>query len=361
MIVVAYIVLVFTGIQLLVVLVNLVFRQKMPAAPDSGGLVSVLIPARDEEPNIAAILQALQKQDYGDIEIIVFDDQSTDRTADIVEEYSKNDSRIKLVQSTGLPTGWLGKNFACHTLAQHARGRFFLFLDADVQVYNDLIRRSIAFAEKHKLGLLSIFPVQLMTSAGERLTVPIMYFILLSLLPLGLVRRSRFASLSAANGQFMLFDAEIYKQFQPHHEVKSCKVEDIAIARYFKRKKIKVACLAGERDVKCRMYNDFDSALNGFSKNVLSFFGGSVALAVLFWLVTTLGIFPVMALGAYKLAAYMLVMLCVHIFISMVSYQPVFKNVLLAIPRQMVLGAMLYIAVRNEIKKEFQWKGRNIY
>lgn len=357
----AYFVFVFTGIQLLVVLINLVFRQKMPAVSDSGGLVSVLIPARNEEPNIGVILQALQKQHYRDMEIIVFDDQSTDRTAEIVEEFTKTDDRIKLVRSTGLPAGWLGKNFACHMLAQHAAGRFFLFLDADVLVYNDLIKRSIAFAEKHKLGLLSIFPVQLMPTAGERLTVPVMNFILLSLLPLELVRRSRFASLSAANGQFMLFDADIYKQMQPHNEVKNCKVEDIAIARFFKKKKIKVACLTGEGDVKCRMYNDFGSALNGFSKNVLSFFGGSVVLAVLFWLVTTLGIFPVMALGADKLAVYMLVVMCVHVFISMLSHQPVFKNLLLVIPRQFVLGTMLIIAIRNNIKREFQWKGRNIY
>src|SRR5512140_362775 len=123
MIYLAYFVLGFTALQLLTSLVNLLFLEK-PAKRflQNYSLVSVLIPARNEEENIRNILQDLLLQDYKNIEIIVFDDQSEDTTADIVKEFERKDPRITLISSHALPEGWLGKNFACHNLSQAAKG-----------------------------------------------------------------------------------------------------------------------------------------------------------------------------------------------------------------------------------------------
>ena len=124
---------VFTVIQLLVSLVNLLFETNLPKTQDiSTGLVSVLIPARNEANNIGNLLNDLVNQDYKNIEVIVFNDQSEDKTAEIVTEYTIRDSRISMISSAGLPDGWLGKNFACHSLAEQANGKYLLFLDADV-------------------------------------------------------------------------------------------------------------------------------------------------------------------------------------------------------------------------------------
>jgi len=107
MIYIAYFVLVFSVIQLLVAFVNLIFRQNFSRVKTNySGLVSVLIPARNEEKNIATILNDLQNQNYHNIEVIVFNDQSTDRTVEIITEFTKKDARIKLVNSNGLPEGW---------------------------------------------------------------------------------------------------------------------------------------------------------------------------------------------------------------------------------------------------------------
>src|SRR5690606_28081384 len=137
-----------------------------------------------------------------------------------------------------LPKGWLGKNNACHNLAQHAKGKYLLFLDADVRVGDSIIKNTVSFTKKHKLGLLSIFPMQIMETLGEQSTVPNMNYILLSLLPLLLVRNTNFSSLAAANGQFMHFHAEIYPQTLPHQRMKNSKVEDIKIARFYKKNSI---------------------------------------------------------------------------------------------------------------------------
>lgn len=213
---VAYIIIAFTTIQLLVVLFNYLFKQKLKKTSKSNKLVSVLIPARNEEKNISKLIADLLFQDYTYIEILVFDDQSTDRTPEIVKMQAKNHDNIHLISSQGLPPRWLGKNFACHSLSQQAKGDYLLFLDADVRVKNNVIGQTIYYAEKHKLSLVSVFPKQIMKNNGEYATVPIINYILLTLLPLILVRKVSLPSLAAANGQYMFFDGNDYRNTLPH-------------------------------------------------------------------------------------------------------------------------------------------------
>lgn len=361
MIILAYFVVAFTIIQLAVAVVNLFFETYLPPAlTGNDELVSVLIPARNEEKNIGLLLSDLIKQDYRNIEIIVFNDQSEDRTAEIVTEYTNRDNRIRLIDSGTLPVGWLGKNFACHSLALQAIGKYFLFLDADVRVGADLIGRALSFSKKHSTGLISIFPQQIILSAGERITVPNMNYILLSLLPLVLVRKLKFPSLSAANGQFMFFRSDSYNYVMPHKEMKAEKVEDISIARLYKRKAHKVACLLGDGSLTCRMYAGFSESVNGFSKNVTAFFGNSFILALLFWLVTSFGFLPVLLAMPSIFPAYCGCYLLTRIIISIASRQNIVYNLLFILPLQVSLGFFIFRAFINRNFKKFEWKGRFI-
>lgn len=358
----AYFIFIFTLIQLIVALVNLVYIQQ----PKSGicnfkGLVSVLIPARNEENNIANILTDLQNQDYQNIEIIVFNDLSTDRTEKNATQIAKTDRRIRFVNSEGLPQGWLGKNYACHSLSNIAKGEYLLFLDADVRVKNGLITNSIALAEKHKTGLLSIFPKQKMVSPGEYLTVPVMNYILLTLLPLVLVLKSKFSSMAAANGQFMLFSKAKYFETLPHEKFKNNKVEDIEIARYFKQKNIPVVCSLGDDTIECRMYNGFDEAVNGFSKNAINFFGNSFLAAILFWVVTTFGFLVVLSkLSIVLFFLYLSIIFATKVIVSFISKQSIVINLILLIPQQLTLGILIYKALIYKFNKQLKWKGRSI-
>ncbi|MFN8255986.1 MAG: glycosyltransferase family 2 protein [Bacteroidales bacterium] len=352
----------FSLLQLLVAFVNLVFGQSFSKTKDKpSDLVSILIPARNEEKNIGNLLNDVQNQEYHNIEILVFNDQSTDKTSEIVLEHSKSDNRIKLINSDDLPEGWLGKNFACHSLAKNAKGHYYLFLDADVRISKDIIINTVNQLKKYKLGLLTIFPKQIMKTWGEWITVPNMNFILLSLLPLILVRKLKFSSLAAANGQFMLFDAQIYQKYKPHELMKDNKVEDIEIARFYKSEKITIACLAGNENISCRMYQSFKEAVNGFSKNVVNFFGNSYLLTLMFWLITSFGFIVILFSMDYKfLMFYLIIILFTRIMISLTSRQSVLYNILLIIPQQLALGMFIYKSVMNKFKKQHQWKGRNI-
>jgi glycosyltransferase involved in cell wall biosynthesis len=362
MIVVAYIILAFTAMQLIVALMNLLPGASLPKKADSSSeLVSVLIPARNEEKNIGNILQDLIGQEFENIEIIVFDDQSEDNTRTIVEGFSYSDKRIRLVSSPGLPEGWLGKNHACHSLSEYAKGKYLLFLDADVRIKNNTIGKTVAFAKKEGLSLISIFPKQVIVSIGEKITVPNMNYILLSLLPLVFVRRSKFTSLSAANGQFMFFSADDYHSIKPHRLLKGNKVEDIAISKYLKEKDHKIACLAGDDNINCRMYTGFSDAAEGFSKNVIAFFGNSFLFAVMFWLITTFGfLVPLFFLSKDLFVGYLIAYLLTRVFISIASYQNIIENLGFIIPLQYSMGIFIYKAFINKFYKKFQWKGRNI-
>lgn len=361
MICLAYLIIFFTLVQLIIALVNLVFYQSLEASDINYEdiVVSVLIPARNEENNIAYLIEDLQKQDHCNLEILIFNDQSTDKTAQIVAGYESNDKRIKLFNSAELPVGWLGKNFACHSLAQQARGDFFLFLDADVRLKSALITKTLGFVIRHKLALLSIFPKQEMKSLGEWFTVPIMNYILLTLLPLILVRKSSFVSLSAANGQFMLFDAEIYRSHAPHKLLKLQRVEDIEISRYFKKNSIPLACIASTDLVSCRMYNSFNQAVNGFSRNFPMFFGNSFLIATLFWLVSTFGPIVVWYFSPIALSIFYLVtVILTRLVVSVISKQNLLKNLVYAVPQQISMGLILFWSIFNRANNRYRWKGR---
>jgi len=352
----------FTTIQLLVAAANLIFQPKLlKSSLHRSPLISVLIPARNEVENIGDILADLINQHYKNIEIIVFDDQSDDQTVEVVSALAEIDSRIKCIRSGGLPKGWLGKNFGCYSLALHAKGEYLLFLDADVRIGGNIIQSAVAYAEKHRLGLLSIFPEQIVITSGEKITVPIMNFILVSLLPLPLVQWSSFRSLAAANGQFMLFNSLNYKRLNPHEYVKNCKVEDIEIARYFKDNRILIACLLGNESIRCRMYSGFGEAVGGFSKNIISFFGNSFILAVMFWLITTFGFIPVLMTFSFNFfVVYIVMLLLIRLFVAIASHQRILDNFIYFIPQQIVMGVVMFRSFLNKHFFHYQWKGRSI-
>jgi glycosyltransferase involved in cell wall biosynthesis len=338
---------------------------KVAGSGDPGPMVSILIPARNEAGNIETLLESLSAfYDTANpmrIEVIVYDDQSEDQTAPIVDEFCRTDKRFRLIRGKTLPDGWLGKNHACHQLALLAKGKYLLFLDADVGIRKGLIETALAHLQKYDLVLLSIFPQQIMKSWGERITVPLMNWILVSLLPLILTRISPWPSFAAANGQFMLFDAPTYHQYRFHQLVKQHKVEDILVFRMMKRMGLKVQTLLGNEMITCRMYNNFSESVLGFSRNVYAFFGGSVTAGLVFAMITTLGFIPVWY--TWDLAAamlYLLGALLLRVMVSLSSHQPPIQNILLAPLQQMAFLVVIIVALYKRCRKNTSWKGRMV-
>jgi chlorobactene glucosyltransferase len=358
----AFFILAFLAFRTIISLVNLLSRLHLPdRKPALFPKVSVLIPARNEEAVLGRLLDSLEKQNYPDFEVIICDDHSSDNTEEILNWTAGEDERFHWFLGEKLPTDWLGKNFACHQLAQKASGKYLIFLDADVELSPDAITKAVAFFHEKDLSLLSIFPQQKMESFAEQITVPVMNWILQSLLPMILVQKTNFPSLSAANGQLMMFDAENYRAHQWHSRVRNQNVEDIRLARMMKAEGFKIAVLLGKNDIFCRMYRSFNEAIIGFSRNIHEYFGGRRAVMLVFWFIICFGPFIVFfAMGWMLFSLFVLLVLANRLFISAACRQNIFLSVLLH-PLQMIsFTAVVFYNIFRRIKKETEWKGRKI-
>lgn len=352
----------FALLQTLIAIVNYVFRADygLYSNIDQHDLVSVVIPVRNEESTIGNLLDDLGKQSYPTLEIIVVNDDSTDETEAVVQSKQQLNSAIQLVDAGIKKEDWLGKNQACFAGSRIAKGRYLLFLDADVRLGSNAIASTLAYLQRRKLVFMSVFPTQIILSKALYKIVPLMNYILLSLLPLVLVRISRFSSLSAANGQFMLFDHQLYKALEPHKRYRNEKVEDIHIARYIKKRQYRIDCLTGNEDITCKMYDTYNDALEGFSKNVFAFFGNSTVAGLAFWFITFSGIFWMIFLTWYMLPAYLSMMLVTRWLISLISNQKVGINIRLHYEQIWTLGKLMCRALKHSKNKSYQWKGRTI-
>lgn len=231
--------------------------------------VSILVPARNEELKVGRCLQSLLAQDYPNFEIVVIDDRSTDRTAEIIQSFVDRDHRIKLVHGKDAPSGWIGK---CNALAHavgYASGEWFVFTDADTYHHKNSVRDSVTFGLKGKADLASFVPLQELGSFWERL---VMRFLLSSFLlgdPFHSVNDPD-AERAYAYGQYIICRRSSYLAVGGHQSVRDEIVEDHAIARVFKEKGYRISVGDGKLLYSVRMYTDFESLWQGWTKNLYS-------------------------------------------------------------------------------------------
>jgi hypothetical protein len=242
---------------------------RRPIAADAADCfaASVLIPARNEEHTIASSIRAALRSCQVDLEVIVLDDHSTDRTAEIVREIAAVDGRVRLESAPPLPAGWCGKQFACWQLAALAQHPTLCFLDADVRLSPDGIARMMATLRERKGHLLSGFPWQEVHSPLEQLLLPLMHFLLLGYLPIIGMRRSLSPAFAAGCGQIFVADRASYFQAGGHSAIRSSRHDGITLPRAFRRAGLMTDLCDATPVAACRMYTDNRQVWNGLLKN----------------------------------------------------------------------------------------------
>lgn len=357
-----HVVFVFLIIRFTVSLFNFLSNPKLPASPvKHADLVSILIPARNEEHRIGTLLSSINNQSYQNLEVLILDDQSTDSTFELCESYAVKDHRINVFKGKVLPEGWLGKNYACHQLAQKAKGRYLIFIDADTEINDGLIDNALQRMKRGKLALLSLFADQTMKTIGEKLVVPLMHFILLNLLPLRLVRMSKNPAFAAGSGQYMMFDAPLYHQLLWHAQVKDKVVEDIEIVKLIKYYRYPVESLLANGYISCRMYTGFQDAVNGFSKNILSGFNKNIAALFCYLLLVMIGpLFIFFYLNISLLMIAITLIILSRVMISLLSGQNVLWNLILHPLQMLSLIIVSVVSVHKYLTRSVIWKGRTI-
>lgn len=274
--------------------------------------VSVLLPVRDEATQVGDCLAALLDQlGVPDLEILVLDDQSGDGTADTVRRVAAADPRVRLLQGTPPPPGWLGKPHACHQVAQAATGSVLVFLDADVRLAPHALAATVDLLRSADLDLVSPYPRQLAETVAERLLQPLLTWSWLTTLPVMLVERSARESLSAANGQLIAVDAAAYRAAGGHEAVRDRVLDDIGLMRAVKRSGGRAGVADGSRVALCRMYTDWSQVRDGYGKSLWEAFGSPAGAAGVIAGMTVLYVVPpaaalrgsLMGLAGYAAAA----------------------------------------------------------
>lgn len=247
--------------------------------PVSSPLVSIIVPARNEEASLGACLESLiaQNGENGvNFEIIVVNDHSTDRTAEIARSFSQ----VRLIDAPDLPAGWTGKNNAVATGAKAARGAWFLFTDADTVHLPGSLAKALVEAKEHVAALLSYSPEQEVHSFAEKALMPVVFAELAaSFRPKDVSDPASPAA--AANGQYLLITREAYEAVGGHAAIAGNILEDVALARAVKSAGFKIFFRYGGNAVRTRMYRTFPQMREGWTKNLALLFPSPNSLAML--------------------------------------------------------------------------------
>ena len=349
---------------------NLTLLRTPEAEARAPGLISILIPARNEEANIEATLRAALASAGTAIEILVGDDHSTDRTAAIVRGLAAEDPRLRLVCVPSLPEGWTGKNHACAHLAGAARGEHLLFIDADVRLEPNAAAGLAAHARRSGAALVSGVPRQRMPTLGERLTVPMINFLLVGFLPVAMMRASARPALGAACGQLVLILRAVYAETGGHAAIRTSLHDGVHLPRLLRAKGHRTDLVAGQALATCRMYRSFAEAWAGFSKNAHEGMATPRALPVwtlllllgqvlplLLVLAGLFGLLPGHALAA-ALAA-LIIALSARAAITLVVNEPVATIPLHPLTVLTALAIQWNVLLRQERAGAATWKGRS--
>ncbi len=321
--------------------------------------VSVLVPARNEETRIPALLQSLEKNSHGNTEYLFYDDHSTDGTRAILEEWCHG-KNARVIKGSALPSGWLGKNYACFELSKEAQGNILIFIDADVVLSANAIAKTVSRIEQKNLQFLSVFPGQITKSFGELLLVPLMDLLLLSFLPLLFVRITRVRSFLAANGQFMAFRSDAYEQIGTHSAVRHAVVEDMALASIVRQKRMRMETMLGAGEVSCRMYNNLSDAWKGFQKNLFPGFKSLFRFLPLVSVMLIIFLFPLVACLITGNWLYVGI-IALHRLLVSASNGGDLRSLWLHPIALAAFAVASFQSWQNSRKGNIQWKDRNVF
>lgn len=258
-----------------------VFMYRAPPVPDGKvPPVSVLIPARNEEKRIVPTIKTLLESEEVEFELIIADDHSTDGTARILDEFAKQDDRVRVVQVPDLPKGWAGKMHACHILSEQANYEIAVFVDSDVTVSPDALARLSGFLDVHKEGMVSGLPCQETGTFWEELLVPQIHVLLLGYLPFFGMRLTTWPAFGAGCGQLLGVRMSDYRKAGGHKAISHLLHDALQLSRLFRSHGIRTDMVDITGLSETRMYESFSDLWAGFSKNAHEGMATPIALPV---------------------------------------------------------------------------------
>lgn len=344
-----------------------------------GEKVSVCIPARNEEKNIENCIRSLMDQSYKNYEVLVLNDNSEDRTGEILLSLSKEfPDRLRVFTGKPLEEGWTGKIFALNQLIKETRGEYLLLTDADTIHKKDSIAFAMTNMKVHKADMLSGYIKEKVVTFGERITIPLIFMLTSFVLPLFLNRITPFPFTSVAIGQYIMIKKKVFESVGGYEAMKTLISEDVFLARYIKKHGYKTIFTDCKRAALCRMYTGYTESVNGITKNIFSFLSNNSAIiltaiiAVSLFLLLPFPLFIGTLISNVTAGGWITtstVLLGINVFVMFVVWSLVTGSQHLPFSTPflypILFGNLVYMAtlsyVRTITGKGYVWKGRVVH
>jgi chlorobactene glucosyltransferase len=325
-------------------------------------LVTVIIPARDEERAIERTVRAFLAQSWPELEIVAVNDRSTDSTGAILARLASEDSRLVVIDNEEPPAGWLGKPWALHQGSLRAHGELLLFVDADVIYAPETVAAAVAHLEARGVPMIALLPHFEMRGFWEHVAMPNLAFFAFTILPLWLSNRTKIPLLAIGGGTGNLIRRADYDVAGGHEALKDSVVDDVALSRLLRRSGRRTEVVRADHLVSVRMYEGLGEIVQGFTKNGFSTIGRSyAAMAMVLVLGFVLHVLPfALALTGDVLSMATVAVLTLTRVILFASLRYRLDNAVFGHP--LMIGVWLVIMLRSTwytgIRRKLLWRGR---
>ena len=333
-------------------------RLRRESTPRSRPFVSIVVPARNEARTIERSVRAFLAQDYGNFEIVVVNDRSSDGTGDILRGIV--DPKLTVVDGEETPAGWLGKPWAVAQGVKRSRGEVVLIADADLLYAPETLRAAMSELERTGAALIALFPHFELGSLGEQIGMPMVPFFGFCLAPVWRSNASQSPRLAMGAGSGNLIRRDALDSAGGFAALKDAVVDDIALARLVRRNGGVTRVVRADDLIRVRMYHSAREIAQGFTKNIFAPFGRNFFVAIFFLALTvTVNLVPyALAFDRLAIAAVALITLTRIVLFRSLRF-PIWNAILLhplmmAFWAYIFLRSMWFTGVRNELR----WRGR---
>ncbi len=323
-----------------------------------GETVGVFVPLRNEADNVKDLISTLSEQ-VGDFHFYLLDDNSEDRTFDLLNQYTAGDSRFTIIKGSPLAQGWIGKTWALQQLFIQSKEEFLVSVDADVRLTPDAIARSIATLKSTSLDFISPYPRQIALTLGERMIQPLLQWSWLSTVNLRIAEKSSRPSMAIANGQFFLVRRKALEKIGGYAPVKNAVIDDVFLARELIRQGFHGSVINGASIAECHMYTSWSSIKSGYGKSLNKAFGGSLGASIVIFFLFLTGIAPFLISltgNFYGWLGYVLI-----VFSRMLSAIKVKGKIVDSFFHPISVILLIYLIIHSfRVRSSITWKGRTV-
>ena len=328
----------------------------------ASGTISAIVPARNEEAVIAASIESLATQ--AEIaEIIAVNDQSSDRTLETLQELAQRIPKLRVVEATVPPPGWVGKNHACWIGARQAECEWMLFTDADAVLSEGASAKALALASEHQAVLVSFSPGQVLKTWYEKALIPFVYVRLAQKFSFDQVNDAK-STAAAANGQFLMVRRDTYQAAGGHAAVHGEVLEDVAFARRVKGSGGRIWFGYSDGAVRVRMYRSFSAMWEGWKKNLFVLMGGTTGAvfsefeSTFPWMIIVLLLIGIKMPIALFAGVVLLLLRQLSYGLALTRNQFPFKFIMYYLPAVFLYAGALRASHESYAKGKVSWKGR---